>query len=242
MEVKYQTYKEELPEFMAGYTGHIPTVQKEEFVNKIVHTKHIPDYKGHISSIVSENAIGESYGKLTAKSLAGQIPKGMDVPPSVRYTSISRKDYIDRNKVQAESTAELLGITDPHVTYKKPIPIDTINKFYGVTGNQYDAEIIEKQNFEKNYEKFWQFLESNDYEGWGLKKEPKKVDITPDMKYDPIPGYMGTTRAIVSENIFGMTYKNSLRNAEEIEENINKNRAEQLFISSQSLGPFKKNY
>ena len=33
MEVVYQTYKEELPEYMAGYTGHIPTVQKEEFVN-----------------------------------------------------------------------------------------------------------------------------------------------------------------------------------------------------------------
>ena len=46
MEVVYQTYKEELPEYMAGYTGHIPTVQKEEFVNQIVHTKHIPGYMG----------------------------------------------------------------------------------------------------------------------------------------------------------------------------------------------------
>ena len=35
MEVVYQTYKEELPEYMAGYTGHIPTVQKEEFINAL---------------------------------------------------------------------------------------------------------------------------------------------------------------------------------------------------------------
>ena len=31
-----------------------------------------------------------------------------------------------------------------------------------MVGSQNDAEIIEKQNFEKNYEKFWQFLESNE--------------------------------------------------------------------------------
>ena len=54
MEVVYQTYKEELPEYMAGYTGHIPTVQKEEFVNQIVHTKHIPGYMGFVSAIKSE--------------------------------------------------------------------------------------------------------------------------------------------------------------------------------------------
>ena len=52
--VVYQTYKEELPEYMAGYTGHIPTVQKEEFVNQIVHTKHIPGYMGFVSAIKSE--------------------------------------------------------------------------------------------------------------------------------------------------------------------------------------------
>ena len=43
MEIVYQTYKEELPEYMAGYTGHIPTVQKEESINQIIHKKHIQD-------------------------------------------------------------------------------------------------------------------------------------------------------------------------------------------------------
>jgi len=53
---------------------------------------------------------------------------------------------------------------------------------------------------------------------------------------------MGTTRAIVSENIFGMTYKNSLRNADEIVDQINRNKAEQLYKSSLSLGPYTKRY
>ena len=161
MEVAYQTYKEELPEYMAGYTGHIPTVQKEEFVNRIIHTKHIPGYMGFVSAIKSENKYGESYGKETAKSLSGTIPKGADVPSYVRYTSTSRDDYNEKSKVKTQSTAELLGISEPNVVYKKPLPVDTINKFFGVIGSQNDAEIIEKQNYEKNYEKFWQFLESN---------------------------------------------------------------------------------
>ena len=111
MEVVYQTYKEELPEYMAGYTGHIPTVQKEEFVNQIIHTKHIPGYMGFVSSIKSENKYGESYGKETAQSLAGTIPKGTDVPSYIRYTSTAREDYKERSKVKTQSTAELLGIS-----------------------------------------------------------------------------------------------------------------------------------
>ena len=100
MEVVYQTYKEELPEYMAGYTGHIPTVQKEEFVNRIVHTKHIPGYMGFVSAIKSENKYGESYGKETGKSLAGTIRKGTDVPSYVRYTSTSREDYKKKVKLK----------------------------------------------------------------------------------------------------------------------------------------------
>ena len=53
---------------------------------------------------------------------------------------------------------------------------------------------------------------------------------------------MGTTRAIISENIFGMTYKNSLRSSDDLVNQINQNKAEQLYKSSLSLGPFKKNY
>ena len=255
MDVQYQTYKEELPEYMAGYTGHIPSKEKDEFVNQIVHTKHIPGYMGFVSSIKSENKYGESYGKETAQSLSGKIPKGTDVPSYIRYTSTARNDYKEKSKIPPQSTAELLGISEPNVSYKKPLPIDTINKFFGVEKGPNDAEIIEKQNFEKNYEKFWQFLESNELDYiekkpgdfnesnrayWGVQHEP--MEIHPELKFDPIPGYMGTTRAIVSENIFGMTYKNSLRNADQLVEEINKNKAEQLYKSSLSLGPFKKSY
>ena len=245
MQPEYQTYKEELPEYMAGYTGHIPTVLKEEFINRIIHTKHIPGYMGYVSAIKSENKFGESYGKETAESLAGTIPKGTDVPPYVRYVSMSRDAYRDLSKIQKESTAHLLGITAPKVSYKNPIPVDTINKFYGVESSEKDAEIIEKQNYENNYKKFWEFVDSNDLDFtdkkkndlvvsnmayWGVQKDIQ--ELHPELKLDPIPGYMGTTRSIASENIFGMTYKNSLRYADELVKSINRSRAEQLYKSA----------
>lgn len=236
----YQTYQEVYPEYMAGYTGHIPTVQKEEYINQIIHKKHIPGYAGYVSSIKSENKFGESYGKETAKSLAGEIRKGADVPPFVRYTSTTREDYRDKKTIPSKSTAELLGISDPHVTYKKPIPIDTINKFFGVEGGQNDKEIIEKQKFEKNKEKFWQFLDTNQLDEDLAKKDLKESH--PDMKFDPIPGYQGTIRAVVSENIFGMTYKNSLRKADQTLDWIQKNKDEQFIRSTNSLGPYTKSY
>ena len=50
---------------------------------------------------------------------------------------------------------------------------------------------------------------------------------------------MGVNRSIVSENIFGMTYKNSLRKADEVQEKMNLDRASQLYRSAHS---YYKNY
>ena len=248
----YQTYVPRIPLFMSGYTGHIPNTEEEEYVNRIVRTKEIPGYAGFVQSIYAENKYGESYGKETAKSLAHTIPQGADVPPNIRYTSTHMEDYKDQSKVKTQSTASLLGIREPNVTYKKPLPVDTINKFFGVESKGLNSHIIEKQSFERNYEKFWEFLDSNE-----LDYNPRKVEdfnesnmkywgvqhsvqeLHPELKFDPIPGYMGVNRSIVSENIFGMTYKNSLRKADEVQEKMNLDRASQLYRSAHS---YYKNY
>lgn len=243
----------QFPTYMAGYTGHIPNVDREEVINHIIHTKHIPGYQGYIPSIYSENKFGESYGKETAESLAGTIPKGADVPPHVRYTSTSRETYKDQTKVKTQSTSELLGIGDRKVVYPKPIPADTINKYWGLDSiKNKNEEVVQKQTYKRNYEKFWEFLDSNELDYiekpdidfwksnnnyWGVKKEVQEEH--PELKYDPIPGYQGTNRAVVAENIFGMTYKNSIRRAEELLNKIKTDKAQQLYKSSMSSGGFK---
>lgn len=107
--------------YMPGYTGHIPKIQRDEIVNKIDYTKHIPGYRGYIQSIKAENKFGESYGKLSNKSLTNQIEKGSDIPPYSRYTSTSRETFINQRNVKNQSTAELLGVASRKDIYKKVI-------------------------------------------------------------------------------------------------------------------------
>ena len=241
---------------IVGYTGHIPKIHREEEINYIIHTKHIPGYAGYVPSICSENKFGESYGKETAKSLKGEIPKGADVPPYVRYTSTAREAFVNQRTVKTQSTAELLGIGSRKDTYKKPIPVDTINKYWGIDSIKNKNEhVVQKQTYERNYDKFWEFLETNELDYienppenfdesnnayWGVQKEVQ--ELHPELKYDPIPGYQGTNRAIVAENIFGMTYKNSVRRADELLDKIKRSNAEQLYKSSLSSGAFKSLY
>lgn len=249
-EIEYLTYKEELPAYMAGYTGHVPyssQLKKQHLIHRIIHQKHIPGYMGFTPSIKAENKFGESYGKETYKSLAGRIPKGSDVPNYKRFMSMSREHYIDQRKVITDSTAKLLGIKEPNIKIKAPIPGDSINKFFGVVGNKNDKKIIGKQQYERNYEKFWQFLEANELDFiekktidveesnrnyWGVEQDVQ--DKYPEeMKFDPIVGYMGTSRFIQSENIIGKTYKNTLRYANELLLSRNKQRAEELKKSTE---------
>ena len=176
---------------MSGYTGHIPKLQREEVVYKIQHTKHIPGYSGYIESIKSENKFGESYGRLTHQSLLKEIQKGSEVPSYERYTSIMREDFNKQRNVKIQSTAELLGVSSRKDTYKKPIPIDTINKFWGIDSKKLkNDEVVQKQSFEQSYKNFWSFVDSNqldyiekkqeDYKNsnnafWGVNKEAQEI-------------------------------------------------------------------
>jgi len=104
---------------MPGYTGHIPKIQRDENIQKIEYSKHIPGYRGYIQSIKSENKFGESYGKLTNKALTNQIDKGNEITPYTRYTSTTRETFINQRNVKVQSTAELLGIGSRKDVYKK---------------------------------------------------------------------------------------------------------------------------
>ena len=99
----------------------------------------------------------ENYGKENAQSLAGTIKKGTDVPSYVRYTSTAREDYKEKSKIKTQSTAELLGITEPNVVYKKPLLVDTINKFFGVIGSQNDAKLLKNKIMKKIMKIFGNF-------------------------------------------------------------------------------------
>ena len=112
-------YNTEQIKYMPGYTGHVPKIQREEKTQSIEYKKHIPNYKGYISGIKSENIYGISYGKETSKSLSGQIEKGRDALPNKRFTSVYRESFTNHKNVKSQSTAELLGVSNRKDIYKK---------------------------------------------------------------------------------------------------------------------------
>jgi len=52
------------------------------------------------------------------------------------------------------------------------------------------------------------------------------------LKFNPIPGYQGVNRSFISENIFGQTYANSRKKADETLRKINEEKSAQLLKSS----------
>ena len=74
-----------------------------------------------------------------------------------------REDFIDRNRIPNESTADLLGVANRDNKYKKPIRIDTINKFWGLEAKKSSADNNVLQNQEKSqaYRNYWSFANEN---------------------------------------------------------------------------------
>ena len=93
--------------------------------------------------------------------------------------------------MKIQSTAELLGVSNRKDTYKKPIPIDTINKFWGIDSKKLsNDDVVQTQSFEQSYKNFWSFVDHNEknYQEkpvedfntavnsfWGVDSEAKQV-------------------------------------------------------------------
>ena len=164
--------------YMPGYTGYVRNLEQTEVLNKIQHSKHIPGYGGYIPSVKSENKYSESYGKVTAQSIKSEIPKGMDLPPYSRYTSSMRESFVNQRNVKILSTAELLGVSSRKDTYKKPIPIDTINKFWGIDTNKFsNDDSVQMQAFEQSKKNFWSFVDVNKIDFTDSKHSDYKTSI-----------------------------------------------------------------
>ena len=65
---------------------------------------------------------------------------------------------------------------------------------------------------------------------WGVEKTSQET--YDDLTFKPIPGYQGENKCIKSENIFGLTYENARKAANELTNQINKDKSDQLMKSS----------
>jgi Protein of unknown function (DUF2475) len=199
---------------LPGYTGHIPSeLDYEEGIGRSVARSHIPGYQGYIPSVKSENLYGETYGKTTFKSSVGEFPKGLDVEPKDKYRSVHRDQFINLYQVKEKTATEMLGVEGRKTQEPPLIPVETRNVFWGVDDPEIDfkrslnafygeGKVPEQQtNVENDYA-------TNTSKFFGREKKDKPIK-----NGEPIPGYTGYLRRVVADNIFGVTYAQSRKNA-----------------------------
>jgi hypothetical protein len=59
--------------------------------------QHIPGYKGHVQSVISENIHGQSFAKATQITIGNRHTTGADLNPQTRFRSTSRDEYRETN-------------------------------------------------------------------------------------------------------------------------------------------------
>ena len=118
-----------------GYTGHQKHDEEvDQGARNRVATKQIPGkfdfekpsdfdfcagYAGYIPGVASENVFGQTYGKATYNSSAGNFPKGVDLPAHVKYGTSMKDQFVDHLHTQSESVASTVGVQRDPCTYKK---------------------------------------------------------------------------------------------------------------------------
>ena len=70
------------------------------------------------------------------------------------------------------SNREIIRKDDPNDVYKQPIPLDMINKFYGMDSRiLLQDDTVQKQAFDQSYKNFWSFVDFNmKFDGNTVKK------------------------------------------------------------------------
>ena len=72
-----------------------------------------------MTGVKSENVFGQTYGKVSYQSTAGQIERGIDLPPHNKYNSTFRSEFVRHSDKQVETTAQLVGVQRARDSYKK---------------------------------------------------------------------------------------------------------------------------
>ena len=137
-----------------------------------------------------------------------------------------KDQFVNQREVFHQTAASIVGVNRAEDSYKKPIPPETIQKFWGMNPSTEGDDIVKKQTFDKDAEAFWSMHASEGTTKLGGKNQSEedaaKVFFGIEEKkpanfnhHAPIPGYCGTNRRVNADNIFGMTYAEARRRADD---------------------------
>lgn len=111
-------------------------------------------------------------------------------------------------------------------------------------------EVVAQTQFEANAERFFRTGE----EGPITRQAPAQTEQDANNIFygvetnkpqglqlgDPIPGYSGTNRRVEADNVFGMTYAEARRRAQESQNRIENEKGDTLKMTSQFVPAYKQ--
>ena len=204
-------------------------------------------YGGHVKGVHAENMFGKSYGDVSRKSVNKEYIKGMELPPEEMYKSQNHGEFEDQAKVNGRSAAQTVGVVKHDDVYKKPLDPRNANLFFGIPDEEMD-ELVQKQALEKNAKVFYGYDPNQTHArkkpAQSLEEATKQFHLDQDKKEiklgAPIPGYSGVSRRVNADNIFGMTYAEARRRAEDSQVKIHAEKCETLKMNSTFVPAYKR--
>lgn len=188
----------------------------------------------------------KTYGKTTYKSSTGEYNKGRDLPAEKKYVSMFGKEFVDQKKVLYDTAAKIVGVDKKEDTYRRPMDPNVTNKFWGI--DKVDDEVVNKVGLEESKKAF--YATDKNFTCTQSKKEQTREEAletffgVPEKNQPPsvlpIPGYSGVSRRVVADNIFGMTYAEARKCAEESLKKINDEKGETLRVNSEFVPEWKR--
>jgi hypothetical protein len=91
---------------ITGYMGYIPNEEEKNEGQGGHLESHIPGYVGYIPSVKAENLYAHTYGKITEDCAKKSYPKGIELPPEVKYKSTAKDTYVDPNQIKTKEAQE----------------------------------------------------------------------------------------------------------------------------------------
>ena len=195
-------------------------------------------YGGYVKGVKSENVFGETYGKTSYASNSGSIQKGMDLPPHQKFQTSMKAEFtnMEVRRQTCETTAQIVGVDKGESCFKKAIPPSQTHAFFGAdmpssTNDEYTSNQKAQQDYRDMLKAKADEVKTqsgkdamNAFYGIDPPVEAKEVP-----KFgEPIPGYSGVNRRVQADNVFGMTYAEARRMAQESMSKIDQEKSETL--------------
>ena len=191
---------------------------------------------------------GKTYGTITYKSAAKKYVKGIDAPPEEKYKSQGMEEFTHQAQVKARTAAKTVGVVKHDDIYKKPIEPEMVNKFWGIGDEEMD-DLVQENHLKKNTNAFYgvdpnfkstktrkvEQTEEDAMNAFFAVEEKKELKIG-----NPIPGYGGVNRRVGADNVFGMTYAEARRRADESLNKINSEKGDTLKMNSTFVPAYKR--